>query len=423
MFINFNLYGFILGLAIITTISLIEKQYKKLNFSQDLFWKIIFFSFMFGIFGARLWHVLTDFNLYKDNLIEALYIWNGGLSIFGGLFGSIFGAYLSLTLLKNKKSKNQISFLEFIDIAVFGIPIGQVIGRLGNYFNQELYGIPADDSFLSFFKIYIDPVHRISGFETIEYYHPIFFYEMILMSLFAFFIYFLNLKNKLPKIGTGKLFLIYVSYYSVVRFLLDFIRLNKTLINETNIGVNQAILILILLVSLSFWLKNKLRQVFVKIFIFFVVVTLIMFKLDKLFEQKRTMSNYSDGEKVNIVISDSTKNKMVDLNVEVANTQQSIKQGLSGREEIGSDGLLFIFPLSNGKVFWMYDMKFNLDFVWIKGNKVVALNKNISKPHPDAREDEIELISVSENVDKVLELNAGDIEKYQIELGDVVILK
>lgn len=135
-----------------------------------------------------------------------------------------------------------------------------------------------------------------------------------------------------------------------------------------------------------------------------------------------------DGEKVSISIrraTDATTTSQengTNLNVEIANTRESTQRGLSGRDEIGSDGMLFIFPDSILRTFWMVDMKFDLDFVWINDDQIVGFSKNIKKPIPGTASDDIERVLINNQTDKVLELNSGDIDKYNLEVGDVVIL-
>ena len=262
MILPFHLYGFIVGIAVVVATTLIEKQYKKIRSSEKYFWKIIITSLVFVIIGARLWHVATDYNLYIDNFKEVFFIWNGGLSIFGGILGGAMGVYLSLCFFQNSNffksdgAGKKIQFLEFLDIAIFGLPIGQAIGRLGNFANQELYGIPTNGSI---FRVYISPENRLLGYENIEYYHPLFFYEMVATIGFSIAIYYLNSKKKLPKIGTGKLFLIYTVFYSAIRFFLDFIRIDKAMLSWTNMGVNQVVLLIIAFFSLTLLLLNSYK--------------------------------------------------------------------------------------------------------------------------------------------------------------------
>jgi phosphatidylglycerol---prolipoprotein diacylglyceryl transferase len=261
----FHLYGLIVGVAIVVAISLIEHQYKKLKFPEDYFWKLITSSLIFGIIGARLWHVATDFYLYENNLKEVFYLWNGGLSIFGGVLGGMVGIFLVFQFIINPNLKNNhsnFSINHFLDLAVFGLPVGQIIGRLGNYVNQELYGKPVGDfmksSAFSVFKVYIKPENRLFGYENIEYYHPLFFYEIIFVAFFVIAIYLFS--SKLPKVGKGKIFLIYILYYSLIRFFLDFVRLDKINVEVggfANIGINQLALVFIFIFASYLFFRKK----------------------------------------------------------------------------------------------------------------------------------------------------------------------
>jgi len=105
------------------------------------------------------------------------------------------------------------------------------------------------------------------------------------------------------------------------------------------------------------------------------------------------------------------------IKVELAQSQEEITKGLSGRESLCADcGMLFILPESEKHFFWMKEMRFDLDFVWIKGNEVVKINENIT--HLKGEKEEI---VANVLVDKVLEINAGKAKEWGIDLGDRVI--
>ncbi len=234
-----HLYGFIIGISLVTAVNLIYWMLnKQIDFNEKCFNKITLSVVVGGIVGARLWHVVTDFYLYQDNLVQAFIVTNGGLSIFGAiLFGLLSGLLVSTSCPKG-------FFLKFLDATAFALPIAQAIGRLGNLVNQELYGLPVNEHYL--LKLYIDPVHRLAKYQDYAYYHPLFLYEAVLLLLFSttlFYLYFYNFKVlKLPKIGSGALFTYYILYYLVIRFILDFIRIDKVMVNSI-LGVNQAIIL------------------------------------------------------------------------------------------------------------------------------------------------------------------------------------
>lgn len=223
---SFNIYGFLIGVAVVISILLIERKANAIKFEFKNVYSDILVIFVLTIFFSRLWHVVTDFYLYQDSFIDALKFWNGGMSILGAILGSVIAIYI---ISKDKK----YHFLSFLDLTIFGLPFAQSIGRWGNYFNQELYG----------WETNLPWAIDIEG----KSYHPLFLYESILTLLFGLFAWW-KFKNK--QIGQGKIFLSYIVYYSFIRFILDFLRVEKTMINDW-LGVNQLILIFIFLFSLS----------------------------------------------------------------------------------------------------------------------------------------------------------------------------
>lgn len=117
------------------------------------------------------------------------------------------------------------------DVLAPGIVLGQAIGRIGNYFNQELYGLPTNLPW----KIFIDPAYRLAGFETVNFYHPLFAYESLLSLASLFFL--LWLARRFAEIlAVGDLFLAYLVLHAFARFLLEFLRLDIALVSGININ-------------------------------------------------------------------------------------------------------------------------------------------------------------------------------------------
>lgn len=106
------------------------------------------------------------------------------------------------------------------------------------------------------------------------------------------------------------------------------------------------------------------------------------------------------------------------LDVEVVSGPEEMKQGLSGRTEIGSDGMLFAFAFEQRPAFWMKDMLFDIDIIWINEDKVVDITRNVSKPKDYNAE--LTMYSPNQAVNYVLEVNAGDVDKMGISVGDTV---
>jgi len=285
--LSFHMYGLILGLSLMMAFWLIEKKARQINFnpysnkhlsskkySDSIFWYFVFGAFIGGVLGARIWHVFTDFSIYKNSLINSLYIWKGGLSILGGILGGVIGIAITVVILnkkfhaiENKENNNKKQFSKVfktvLDLTVFGLPFAQAVGRLANYINQELYGLPTNLPW----GININLANRIAGFEEYTRFHPLFLYEGIAMFSFGIFIWWWNKKqneNELWKIGSGRYALLYILYYSGVRFLLEFIRIDKSMMRIFGgdiIGVNQFVMLLVFVLMSVLWFykifKNK----------------------------------------------------------------------------------------------------------------------------------------------------------------------
>lgn len=210
---TFHLYGLLVGTAIVVVFHLVEKIVERENLKID-FISLFLTTLVFAFIGARGYHLLTDASLYQNaSWIERLSVWNGGMSIIGAVMGGVFGVWLSLKL-----QKKETEILKLLDAIAVAIPLGQAIGRWGNYFNQELYGLPTNLPW----GIYIDEAHRVTQYQNISHFHPLFLYESILcIILFAF----LQKMRQKFVIGTGFFLGSYLIGYGLIRFSLEFIRI------------------------------------------------------------------------------------------------------------------------------------------------------------------------------------------------------
>jgi len=104
------------------------------------------------------------------------------------------------------------------------------------------------------------------------------------------------------------------------------------------------------------------------------------------------------------------------IEVEVVNTAQTTQQGLSGRDQIGSDGLLFVFNQKSYQQFWMKKMKFDLDIIWLEDLRVVDITSNV--PHPHLPADSLRIYSPKVPVNGVLEVPGGTVQRWQLKIGD-----
>jgi prolipoprotein diacylglyceryl transferase len=171
----------------------------------------------FGIVGARLYHVATDWERYfgdGENPITALYVWRGGLGIWGGVALGAVGAYLGC------RAKG-IRFLPMADALAPGLLVAQAIGRWGNWFNQELYGRPTDLPW----GLEIDRAHWPPGetFEAGTTFHPTFLYEC-LWNLAAFVLV-IWLERRF-RLGYGRVMAVYVMAYTAGRGWIEYLRID-----------------------------------------------------------------------------------------------------------------------------------------------------------------------------------------------------
>jgi prolipoprotein diacylglyceryl transferase len=172
-----------------------------------------------GIVGARIYHVLTDYELYFGpgrNPVDALKIWNGGLGIWGAVAGGAAGAYVVAR-------RRGIRFPALLDTLAPAVLVAQAIGRLGNWFNQELFGRPTTLPW----ALEIDAQHRPAGYATYATFHPTFLYELLWNLAVALVLVLLDRRYRL---GHGKVFALYVALYSAGRFWIEALRIDT--VNE-----------------------------------------------------------------------------------------------------------------------------------------------------------------------------------------------
>lgn len=109
-----------------------------------------------------------------------------------------------------------------------------------------------------------------------------------------------------------------------------------------------------------------------------------------------------------------------ELNVEIVKTPVSITQGLSNREQLGSDGMLFLLPVTEVPTFWMKDMKFDLDLIWLRDNRIVGISKQVPKPAPAINLKDLPVYSPQESADMVLEVGSGKSDQWSLRRGDLL---
>lgn len=242
--ITWHWYGLVLALSILLAWELIKRKAKQHLIDTSFLERQVAWIIAGGVVGARLYHVVTDWPLYQAQPWAALYIWRGGLSVIGAVLGGM--VVLAVSLWRKRRAAEVPLYL---DLAVFGVPFAQALGRWGNYFNQELYGPPTKLPW----SIWITAAKRLPGYEAYATYHPLFAYEMVAMVVFGLVLWLVDARRKIS-LGSGRLFAVYVGYYAILRFILEFGRLDARRFGA--LTINQGVMILLLIGTL-FWLFKR----------------------------------------------------------------------------------------------------------------------------------------------------------------------
>ena len=243
-------YSFLILVGIILAIFLAEKEAKKFKYDKDFIFDLAFWIIIFGIIGARLYYVVFNLGLYKNDLLGIFKVWNGGLAIHGGIIGGL------ITLLVYCKIKG-VKPLRITDIAVPSLIIAQAIGRWGNFFNSEAHG-PVTT--LANLKELFIPQFIIDGMNIGGvYYHPTFLYESLWCILG--FIVLLIVRKFYKSLKCGQLTCIYLMWYGAGRLVIESLRTDSLMVGSFKVA--QLISIGMIAVGVLFFLYlcfNRLRK-------------------------------------------------------------------------------------------------------------------------------------------------------------------
>ncbi len=241
-----HFYGLIIMTGVVAAAFIARRQAKKAGEDPEVVWDVLAWVVIAGIIGARLWHILTPppnfieqgitTKYYLTHPLAAIAIWNGGL----GILGAVVGGAIALFFFMRQRG---LSFARWVDIIAPGLALAQAIGRWGNFVNEELYGSPTNLPW----GLYIDPQYRLPQYQNVAYYHPLFLYES-LWNLGNMALLLWVSKRYRDRLLPGDVFLIYAIVYPVGRFLLEFLRLDASMV--AGININQWIMAGIALISL-----------------------------------------------------------------------------------------------------------------------------------------------------------------------------
>jgi len=205
--------GIIIGALVAIWVG--ERRFQARGGRAGVIGDVAIWAIPFGIVGARLYHVATDPELYFGegrHVIDTVLIWKGGLGIWGAVAGGALGAWIACR-------RYGVSFSAVADALAPGLLIAQAIGRIGNYFNQELFGKPTDLPW----ALKISPENRPSGYLDYATFHPTFLYELIWNLAAAALILAIDRKYKLTG---GRAFALYIMFYTAGRVWIESLRID-----------------------------------------------------------------------------------------------------------------------------------------------------------------------------------------------------
>ena len=237
---NFSiaLYGIVIGLGMILGLSLAARVAKKTGHDPDVIWDLAAPLLIFGIMGARIYYVIFMWDYYKDDPIQILNLRGGGLAIYGGIIAGLLTIYIYCRIKKQK-------FPLVLDFVMYGLLVGQIMGRWGNFFNREVFGEYTNN--LLAMRIPVSMVrerdisasiaaHMAEGTNYIQV-HPTFLYEgMWNLAILVFLLFYLERKK-----FDGEIALLYFAGYGIGRALIESIRTDQLYITGTAIPVSMVL--------------------------------------------------------------------------------------------------------------------------------------------------------------------------------------
>ena len=233
-------YGLIivLGLVLGTVVAL--RNAKKIGMSADTIYDFLLWAIPLSVIGARIYYVATKWSEYREHPISVLYLWEGGIAVYGSIIAAI------LTLLVFCKIK-KIPAYDLLDCCCVGLILGQAVGRWGNFVNAEAYGTSTTLPWR---------MSLLEGGRMIEV-HPTFLYESLWdFGVFVLLMVLFTRKRTFP----GKVFWNYLLWYGIGRFFIEGLRTDSLYIGSLRISQCVAALSVIVSVIMLFWLSKQMKR-------------------------------------------------------------------------------------------------------------------------------------------------------------------
>jgi phosphatidylglycerol:prolipoprotein diacylglycerol transferase len=238
-------YGLLIATGVLLGTTLAHREALRRGLDPDKLLNAIVIAVLTALVGARLYYVLFNWDYYGTNLRKIPALWEGGLAIHGGL---IAGALATIVYCR----RAGLSLPVTLDIMAPSVVIGQAIGRWGNFFNEEAFGVPTSLPW----KLYISLPHRPPHLAGFEYFHPTFLYES-LWNLLVFAMLWFGLRKRLQD-KPGALTLVYLGLYSIGRYLVEGLRIDSLMLGSLRAAqVASLFLVVVSGVGLALLARRK----------------------------------------------------------------------------------------------------------------------------------------------------------------------
>ena len=250
--LTIHFYALCIITGIAAAIWIGRKRYANLGGNPDDVSEVAIWAVPFGIIGGRIYHVITSPAQYfgaNGNPVDALKIWEGGLGIWGAISLGAVGTYLYF-----RTHKTTLNFRQLLDSLAPRVVVAQAIGRVGNYFNQEVFGKPTELPW----GLEIDPVNRPDGFESYATFHPTFLYELLWCLVVAVLL--IKLPGFLKQITSkqGDIFALYILGYTLGRVWIESLRIDEANL-ILGLRLNIWVSLIVLLTASAYLIASKRR--------------------------------------------------------------------------------------------------------------------------------------------------------------------
>jgi len=240
--IHVRWYGIIMASAFVIGIYLAYRRAERNNIDPNHILNMVTLIIPASIIGARTYYVIFAWDNYRNNPLDALAIWHGGLAIHGGIIGGLVAGLFYV-------SRYQLPAWQIADILAPSLILGQAIGRWGNFINQEAHGGPVTEKFINHFPAFIKNQMYING----SYYHPTFLYE----SLWDFLVFLFLMWRWPRKKARGEIALLYLILYSAGRFWIEGMRTDSLMLGPIRVAQLVSVALIFTGILGLYWLYQR----------------------------------------------------------------------------------------------------------------------------------------------------------------------